>query len=61
MVDGLKRLRHHAVVGGHHQHDDVGDLGAAGTHAGERFVTRRIEEHDLAAICRRFVSVIVTL
>ena len=29
VIDRLDRLRHHAVVGGHHQHDDVGDLGAA--------------------------------
>jgi hypothetical protein len=26
VVDGLDRLGHHAVVGGHHQHHDVGDL-----------------------------------
>ena len=47
VIDGFKRLRHHAVVGCNHQHDDVGDLRAAGTHAGERFVTGRIEENDL--------------
>jgi hypothetical protein len=33
VVDGFERLRHDAVVGRHHQHDDVGDLGAAGAHA----------------------------
>ena len=29
VIDGLHRLRHDAVVGGDHEHDDVGDLGAA--------------------------------
>ena len=53
---GLFGLGHDAVVGGHHQDDDVGRLSATGTHRGECFVTRRIEEHDRApagvdAIC----------
>ena len=48
VIDGFDRLRHHAVVRRHHQNDDVRDLGAAGTHAGERFVARRINEHNLA-------------
>ena len=43
-------LRHDAVVGRHHQHHDVGDLGAAGAHAGEGFVAGRIDEDDLAAV-----------
>ena len=34
------RLGHHAVVGRDHQHDDVGGLGAAGPHGGERLVAR---------------------
>ena len=50
VVDGFQRLRHDAVVGRHHQHHDVGDLGAAGAHAGEGFVAGRIDEHDLAAV-----------
>ena len=29
VIDRFPRLRHDAVVGGHDQHDDVGDLGAA--------------------------------
>ena len=53
MVDGFERLRHHAIVGGNHDDDDVGHFGAARTHAGERLVTRRIEEDDLAAKGRR--------
>ena len=50
MVDGLDGLRHDAVVGGHHQHDDVGDLGAAGAHGRERLVARRVDERDLLAV-----------
>ena len=50
VVDGFHGLRHHAVVGRHHQHYDIGDLGAAGTHAGERFVARRVDEDDLPAV-----------
>ena len=50
VIDGFKRLRHHAVVGGHHQDDDIGDLGAARAHASERFVAGRVDEDDLAAV-----------
>ena len=50
VVDGFEGLRHDAVVGRHHQHHDVGDLGAAGAHAGERFVAGRVDEDDLAAV-----------
>ena len=46
VVDGLARLRLHAVVGGHHDDGDVGHLGAAGAHGGERLVARRVEEGD---------------
>ena len=46
----LDGLRHHAVVGRHHQDDDVGDLGAAGPHGGERLVARRVDERDLPAV-----------
>ena len=46
VVDGLHRLRHHAVVGGDHQDRDVGGLGAAGTHGGERLVARGVDEGD---------------
>ena len=50
MVDRLDRLRHDAVVGRDDQDDDVGDLGAAGAHRGERGVARRIDEGDLAVL-----------
>ncbi len=50
MVDSFQRLRHNAVVGRHHQNDDIGDFGAAGTHARERFVAWRIDKNDFAAV-----------
>src|SRR4051812_27328838 len=46
VVERLHRLRHDAVVGGHDQDDDVGDLRASGTHRGERLVTRGVDEGD---------------
>ena len=49
MADRLDRLLHDAVVGGDHQHDDVGDVGAARPHRGERLVARRVDEGDLLA------------
>ena len=49
VVDRFHRLRHDAVVGGDHQHDDIGDLGAAGAHGGERGMAGRIDEGDAAA------------
>ena len=48
VVDGLEGLGHDAVVGCDDDDDDVGDLGSAGTHAGEGFVAGGIEEDDLA-------------
>ena len=46
MVDRLAGLRHHAVVGGDDDDRDVGHLGAAGAHGGERLVARGVEEGD---------------
>src|SRR5205823_432697 len=46
VLDGLEGLRHHTVVGGDHQHHDVGGLGAARTHRRERGVPGGIEEGD---------------
>jgi hypothetical protein len=46
VVDGLDRLGHHAVVGRHHQDDDVGGRGAARPHRGEGLVARGVEEGD---------------
>ena len=50
VIDRLARLRHDAVVGRHHEDDDVGDARAARAHHGERFVARRVEEHDVAIV-----------
>ena len=50
VVDRLDRLRLQAVVGRHHQDDDVGDVGAARAHFGERLVARRVEEGDLRLV-----------
>ena len=49
VIDGFEGLGHDAVIGSDDHDDDVGDLGAASTHAGEGFVTGGIEEDDLAA------------
>src|SRR4051812_36099518 len=46
VVDRLAGLRHHAVVGRDDDDRDVGDLGAAGAHGGERLVAGRVEEGD---------------
>ena len=48
VADRLDRLRHDAVVGGDHQHHDVGHLRAAGAHGGEGGVARGVEEGDRA-------------
>ena len=55
MRNGFDGLRHHLVVGGNHQHDDVGDLRTARTHGREGFVTRRVEEGDRLATGERDV------
>lgn len=47
VLDGLHRLVHHAVVSCHHQDDDVGGVGASGSHGREGGVTRRVQEGDL--------------
>ncbi len=56
VVDGLDRLRHDAVVGRHHDGRDVGDLGAARPHGGERLVARRVQERDGLAVVRDLVG-----
>ena len=50
VVDGLDGLRHDAVVGGDDDDTDVGDLGAAGTHGGEGFVARGVEERYVTSV-----------
>src|SRR5699024_8413233 len=44
VIERLHGLRHDTVVSGDHQYGDVGDLGAAGTHGGERLVTGGVDE-----------------
>ena len=53
VIDRLDGLRHHAVIRRDHQDHDVGHLGAAGAHRGERGVARRVDEGDLLAAFRR--------
>ena len=50
MVDRLHRLPHHAVVGGHHQNDDIRHLGPPGAHGREGLMARCIEENDVAPV-----------
>ena len=50
VADRFFGLRHDAVVGRHDQHGDVGHVGAAGPHLGERFVARRIDERNPLAV-----------
>ena len=49
VVDGLDRLRHHTVVGRDDEHHDVGGVGPARTHGGERLVARSVDERDRVA------------
>ncbi len=56
MIDGFDGLRHDAVIRRNHQNHDIGDLGAAGTHAGEGFVTGSIDEDDLVTVLFDVIS-----
>jgi hypothetical protein len=53
--DRLDGLRHHRVVRGDDEDDDVGHLRAARTHGREGLVAGRVEEGDGAAIGERHV------
>ena len=55
VIDRFHGLRHDAVIGSDDQHHNVGGFRSARPHAGKRFVTRRIEEYDLAPEGRRFL------
>ena len=56
VIDGFERLRHDAIVGRDNEDHDIGDLGAAGAHAGERFVAGSIDEDDLLAVLFDVIS-----
>ncbi len=56
VVDRLDGLRHHAVVGRDHQDGDVGRVGAAGPHGGERLVARRVDERDRVPVVHGLVG-----
>ncbi len=55
VVDGFFRLRHHAVIRRHHQHNDVGDLRSACTHPRKRLMARRVHENHRAVVYDHFV------
>ena len=48
VVERLNRLRHDAVIGGHHEDRNVGDTGTASTHGREGLVTGGVDEGDRA-------------
>ena len=50
VVDGLDRLGHDAVIGGDDQNCNIGHVGTAGAHGGERLVARGIQESDEAVV-----------
>ena len=56
VLDGLRRLRHDAVVRGHHNDRDVGDVRAALAHVGENGVTGGVEEGDELAVVVHLVG-----
>src|SRR5215216_394345 len=53
VVDRLNGLGHDPVVGGDHQHGDVGDGRTPGPHGGERLVAGGVDEGDQAAVGAR--------
>ena len=44
VIDGFDRLRHHRVIGGNHENDDIRHLSPARTHRGKGRVAGRVEE-----------------
>ncbi len=56
MVDRFNRLRHHAVIGSHHEDGNVGRLRTTGTHCSKGSVARRIDEGDLLAVLLDLIS-----
>ena len=50
MVDGLHRLGHDTVLGGHHQNGDIRHHGSSGPHGGKCLVAGGIQEGDGLAV-----------
>ena len=50
MLDGLRRLGHDAVIGGHDEHDHVRHPRTAGPHLRERLVAGGVYKGDLPAV-----------
>ena len=50
MMDGFFSLRHDAIVGCNHQNHNVGRLGTTCAHCRKRFVSRRIQKRNHAAL-----------
>ena len=50
MGESFQRLGHHAVVGGDHEHHDVGDVGTAGAHGAEGRMAGGVQESDLGQL-----------
>ena len=56
VLNRFLRLRHHTVIRSHDKNRDIGDFGAAGTHAGKRCVARRIDEGNRALVVLHVVG-----
>ena len=52
----LDRLLHNAVIGRHHQDDDIGNLGAPCAHGCKSFMAGSIEKNDVALVQLHVVS-----
>ena len=50
VADGFYRLGFYTVIGRDYQYRDICDMGSSGSHCGECFVTRSIQEHDLLSV-----------
>ena len=55
MCDGLLGGGHHGVVGSDDDDGDIRNLSTAGTHGGERLMTRSIKERNLASVLQLYV------
>ncbi len=50
MVDGLNRLRHHAVVSSYNKHDNIGHLCSPCPHRGKRLMARSVKKDDILSL-----------